>query len=424
MVAFLPLLKVAQKAYSFRQSRKNDGTETKVKKPMSSKGKVRLFAALPVIITGIALILSVLCVFAGSKPEMMDDYAVFTLNTSRIGENILKDINGKIQSVHLDFKRSEPAAAPVAMVTPAPTVVIASAPTTLVTMAPRDILSDLKSLNSEAGSKATSAKSEVKSKATSAKSEVKSKASSAESAAKSKASSAVGSVQTKLVEIVNKAYRGAIEGLDLQDFYSVHISSSCTGTYEYPDHKNYTAGDSGSKLDELKPHVDNCESHSAVNPFQLVRIVYWIGVVLTAAAFILGLVGIARPTKKMAIINIFGTLPAVMFMGLASAVTHGIAVGAEHLVTFVGEKIAITGTSGQKFIHLTWATTVMLLVNLILWAAIFFVIRRMTKQADGEDGLNWGRKRPDRTSTIAMGPMPNISQPLPVHYDRHGHAMF
>ncbi|KAM0721839.1 hypothetical protein Q7P37_002764 [Cladosporium fusiforme] len=413
MVALIPLLTLAKKAYNFRQSRKNGNGETKEKKPMSPKGKIRLFAVLPIVITGIALILSILCVYAGSKPGMMDDYAVFTLNTSRIGENVLKDINGKIKSVNLNIKRSEPVMAPVAMVTPAPTATIASGPTTMITMAPRDFASDLESLTSKAGSKATSVKSDVKSKA-----------SSAESAAKSKASSAVGSLQTKLVEVVNKLYREAIDGLDLQDLYALHISSGCTGTFQYPDNKNYTAGDSGPKLDELRPHVDSCESHSAINPFQLVRILYWIGVLLTGVAFVLGFVGIVRPTKKMAIINVFGTLPAVLFMGLASAVTHGIAVGAEHLVTFVGDKIAVTGVAGQKFISLTWATTVMLLVNLALWSLIFFLIGRVAKKDGGGSDSHWGRRRPDRTSTIAMGPMPNISQPLPVHTDRNGHAMF
>lgn len=412
MLPYLTVLKLAKKAYNYRESRKNGDVdiEAKPKRPMSANGKLRLAAVLPITITGIAFILSILCVYAGSKPGMMNDYAVFTLNTSRIGENVLKDINGKIQSVHLDFKRAEPepASVPVAMITPAPT--------TLVTVIERDILSDLESFTSERGSKVTS-------KASSLKSQVTSKASSAESAAKSKASSAVGAAQTKLVEAVNKAYRSAIEGLDLQDFYNVHISSSCTGTYEYKDGKNYTTGDSGSKLDELRPQVDSCEAHSALNPFQLVRILYWIGVVLTAIAFILGLVGIAKPTKKMAIINIIGTLPAVVMMGLASAVTHGMAVGAAHLITFVGDKIAITGKAGQKFIQLTWATTVMLLVNMIMWALLLFLIKRMAKN-DGGSGATWGRKRPDRTSTIAMGPVPEISQPLPIHTDRNGHPMF
>jgi hypothetical protein len=86
---------------------------------------------------------------------MMDNYAVFTLNTSRVGENVLRDINGAIKSVDIKFKRSEPMDAPVAMITPAPT--------TMVTMAQRDLVDDIKSdarsVTSKAGSKVTSAKS-------------------------------------------------------------------------------------------------------------------------------------------------------------------------------------------------------------------------------------------------------------------------
>lgn len=409
MLPLLSVLTLAKKAYKFRESRKNGGEgeykESKPKKPMSAKGKLRLFVALPVIITAIAFLLSILCIYAGSKPGMMEDYAVFTLNTSRLGENVLQDIDGKIKSIDLKFKRDEPmepATAPVAMITPAPT--------TLVTMAPRDIVSDIESLTSKAGFKASSVKTDVASKASSVKSE-----------ASAKAKAAIDSSKNKIIEIINKAFRGAIEGLDLQDFYNVHISASCVGTYAYKDGKNYTAGDS-KNLDELKSRVDSCEGHSAVNPFQLVRIIYWIAFVLTAVTLVLGLVGIVKPTKKVAMINIFGTLPALTLMGLASAVTHGIAVGAAHLITFVGEKVGITGISGHKFIQLTWATTIILLVNLCLWAIIFFLIGRMEKKAGGKIST-WGRTRADRTSTIAMEQYPDVSRPLPVHTDRHGHAM-
>jgi hypothetical protein len=415
MLPLLSALSLAKKAYQFKESRKNGGGEkyeSKPKKPMTATGKLRLFIALPVIITGIAFILSILCVYAGSKPGMMDNYAVFTLNTSRIGENVLDDINGAIKAIDIKFKRAElPASAPVAMVTPAPT--------TMLTVVPRNIVSDVNSgfdsLTDEVGSKATSAKSNIESKATSAKSVVSSKASSAQSAAKSAANSAVSSAQNKVIEIVDKAFHAAIDGLDLQDIYNVHISSSCVGTYVYKDGKNYTVGDT-KNLDQLRPKINSCEGHSAVNPFQLVRIIYWVGVVLSAVAFILGLVGVVKPTRKMALINVFGTLPAVIFMGLASAITHGMAVGAAHLITFVGDKIGITGVSGQKFIQLTWATTIMLLINLCLWAVVFFLIKRMDKSDS--------RKRPDRTSGIAMNQrVPEISRPMPAHTDRNGHAM-
>jgi hypothetical protein len=408
MLPLLSALSLGKKAFNVYESRKNGGEgESKQKKPMSATGKLRLFLGLPVIITAIALLLSVLCVYAGSKPGMMDNYAVFTLNTSRVGENVLRDINGAIKSVDIKFKRSESMDAPVAVITPAPT--------TMVTMAQRDI--EVTNMASGIESAFGSATSKVGSKATSAKSQVASKASSAQSAAKSAANSAVGSAQKKVIEIVNKAFRKSIEGLDLEDIYNVHISSSCIGTYEYKDGKNYTSSDNSSRINELRPRIDSCEGHSAVNPFQIVRIIYWIAVVMTAIALILGIFGIVRPTKKVAMINVLGSLPALVSMGLASAVTHGMATGAAHLITFVGEKVGITGVAGSKFITLTWATTIMLLVNMSFWALAFFLIGRAAKQSGGE-----GRKRPDRTSMVAMGEY-EVSRPLPVHIDRDGHAM-
>jgi ElaB/YqjD/DUF883 family membrane-anchored ribosome-binding protein len=413
MLPLLSALSLGKKAFNVYESRKNGGEcESKQKKPMSATGKLRLFLGLPVIITAIALLLSVLCVYAGSKPGMMDNYAVFTLNTSRVGENVLHDINGAIKSVDIKFKRSESMDAPVAMITPAPT--------TMVTMAQRDLnnmASDADSLIDNFTGEAGSLTSKAGSKVTSAKSQVASKASSAQSAAKSAANSAVGSAQKKVIEIVNKAFRKAIEGLDLEDIYNVHISSSCIGTYEYKDGKNYTSSDNSSRINELRPRIDSCEGHSAVNPFQIVRIIYWIAVVMTAIALILGIFGIVRPTKKVAMINVLGSLPALIFMGLASAVTHGMATGAAHLITFVGEKVGITGVAGSKFITLTWATTIMLLVNMSFWALAFFLIGRAAKQSGGE-----GRKMPDRTSMVAMGEY-EVSRPLPVHTDRNGHAM-
>jgi ElaB/YqjD/DUF883 family membrane-anchored ribosome-binding protein len=408
MLPLLSALSLGKKAFNVYESRNNGGEgESKQKKPMSATGKLRLFFGLPVIITAIALLLSVLCVHTGSKPGMMDNYAVFTLNTSRVGENVLRDINGAIKSVDIKFKRSEPMDAPVAMITPAPT--------TMMTMAQRAV--DINNMASDVESSFDSVTSKAGSKVTSVKSQAASKASSAQSAAKSAANSAVGSAKKKVIEIVNKAFRKAIEGLDLKDIYNIHISSSCIGTYEYKDGQNYTSSDNSSRINELRPRTDSCEGHSAVNPFQIVRIIYWIAVVMTAIALILGIFGLVRPTKKVAMINVLGSLPAVIFMGLASALTHGMATGAAHLINFVGDKIGITGVAGSKFITLTWTTTIMLLVNMSFWALAFFLIGRVAKKSGGE-----GRKRPDRTSMVAMGEY-EVSRPLPVHTDRNGHAM-
>lgn len=46
-------------------------------------------ALIPVVFGLAAFVLSMLCLFAGSKKGFMEDYAVVTLNTSRLGENVL-----------------------------------------------------------------------------------------------------------------------------------------------------------------------------------------------------------------------------------------------------------------------------------------------------------------------------------------------
>lgn len=50
---------------------------------------MRLLAILPIITSTVALILTFLCLFAGHKPDFMQDYHLITLNTSRIGYNVL-----------------------------------------------------------------------------------------------------------------------------------------------------------------------------------------------------------------------------------------------------------------------------------------------------------------------------------------------
>lgn len=60
---------------------------------ISSAGKMRLSALIPVVLSIAALILSFLCLFAGSKKGFMDSYAVVTVSTlsllSRISQSIL-----------------------------------------------------------------------------------------------------------------------------------------------------------------------------------------------------------------------------------------------------------------------------------------------------------------------------------------------
>ena len=54
---------------------------------------MRLTALLPVLCCTAALILSFLCLFAGSKKDFLEDYHILTLNTSRIGESVVDTLS-------------------------------------------------------------------------------------------------------------------------------------------------------------------------------------------------------------------------------------------------------------------------------------------------------------------------------------------
>ncbi|KAK5137716.1 hypothetical protein LTR08_007287 [Meristemomyces frigidus] len=389
-------LSLARKVVQARKPKNNTVGEST---PRGSRS-FRLLAILPVLIMGIAVILSILCVYAGHTPGMMDDYAIFTLNTSRIGQNLCEELDTKISSVH--FKRAEPLMVPT----------ITAVPTTMITMAPRGIASDVTSLAGHASSAIHSAESVVHSKATSV-----------ESAAASRATSALGAVQTNVIKAVNKAYNGLIADLELKDFYAVHMMATCSGEYRYHNGTNVTVGSSPPSSNNTHEHVDSCSKHSDIDPMSLVRIIYWIGIVHIVVAFVLGVTGILVTSRKMALINIFGTLPAFCFLGLASAITHGISVGGARFISFVGADVGIAGYTGYKFLALTWTTTVLLLINLCLWTLLFFLSGRTGQAPKPKVGSKtfWDRRngRPDRTSGIAMMP---ISHPMPI-YDSHGHTM-
>lgn len=327
---------------------------------------------------------------------MMEDYAVFTLNTSRIGENLVQEFDNKIQSFNTSgilAKRSEPEPLPVVL---AARATITTAPLPTITLAPRDLddlvdglTSKVGEVKSEIGGKASSIASAVESKATSA-------AGAVESAVASKVQSAIEAVKTALVREVNEAYLDFVDEMDLKGFYAVHMMTTCEGEYVYPNGTNYTISLTAPepKNGTLDGKVFTCENHSMLNPLTLVKVLYWIGIVFTGLALAIGIWGAARYSRKLAILNVLATLPGVMFIALASAATHAFAAGAAGLVNFVGNGIGISGQSGGKFVALTWATTVLLLVNMCLWSLLAVLGERVQFPRRRNGGGEVGEKVP------------------------------
>nr|OQO18804.1 hypothetical protein B0A51_14711 [Rachicladosporium sp. CCFEE 5018] len=427
----LAALTLGKKALNIVNARRNgnDQLPTKPKQSMTGAGKVRLFLALPFTLTAVAFLLSFLLVFAGSKPGMIEDYSVFTLNTRGSARTSSRSEPVSVVAVPtLAFD-------PLAIETPASvyevtTPQITSAPT--AALRELDVVSALNSLTSKAGGAASSATGALSSKAASLEAAAFSKAASIESAASSKVSSAeakassavdsaLASAETSIVKAVNKAYHSAIEGLELEGWYAIYISSTCHGDYAFKNGTNVTVG--AAYRDEPVHRVTNtCSGHSAINPLQLVRVLYWIAVVLTGISFGCEVIGMVKPTsRKVALINICALGTAFLFLGLASSITHGVAVGARHLINGIFASIAVSGEVG-KFVQLSWATTCLILLSIGFWILAFVFAGRVAESERVRDDARvpWGRKRPDRTSGIALQEFegPVTSAPMTVHDER------
>lgn len=330
-------------------------------------GRFQPLAILPLLVLTTAFILSFLCVFAGHKPGFMDNYPIFTLNVTRMGQNLIQELDGKILSMDLNLsqimKRSEPEFVPAT---------VTLAPTTMITMAPRDLSNLVGGVTSEFGE----ATSKVAGKVSSVQSAVESKATSIEGMIATKVSDAVEAAQTAIVKAVNNTYDDFLDELDLSGFYAIHLLTTCSGEYAWPNGTNLTVGMSATPTNNTRQRIDDCDSNSFINPVSLVRVLYEIGIFFTGVALLTGILGLVRYSRKVAMLNMLVTLPALCFIGIASAATHGISAGAAGLVNFVGKSIGIAGYAGGKFMALTWATTILLLVNMGLWAILIFVGER------------------------------------------------
>jgi hypothetical protein len=365
-----------------------------------------LVAIVPVLVTAIALVLSIFCIYAGHNQSMMQDYYVFSLNTSRIGENMVHKLEDKILSFQLSdigLRRR----ADLVVLPATPTMV----PTTLITMtpvAPRNIFSGIGSLESIAthhiGSDLNSLKSKGGSEVGEATAYLHSKATSIEGAVASEASSIVQKIEDEIIKLINEAYTGLIEDIHLKDFYNIHVMANCDGTYVFGNGTNVTVGESGppapSGPDSVHQHIDSCEQHSAVDPMSLIKVVYWTGIVFIALAFLGSIGGVFSKSRKLAALNFLMTLLAFVALALASAVTHALALAATKVIDFLGSELGLSAYLGRRFLSLTWASTGLLGLNMVLAIAMFMLNKRWG--AEERSPRRMGEQSPD---DIQMGAM-------------------
>ena len=314
-----------------------------------------LYITIPMVLSALlfipAVVLVVLCFFAGHKPGMMDEYAVYTANVSRIGENLLTGMNQQIRGVNITMvtKRSE-------IDLPA-----------VIAVAPR--ADD----DEEEKTSSTVKPSTISTRPTStAKPTTTNKP--ATTPAPSEPAAAAGPVPSAVIASVNKAFGAVIDKLELHDFYDFHVLGRCYGSYVAKNGSQAANATTGAgptaAQDKLEKKVIACETKSSA--LTLAAIAYGFAMICTATAFIASIVSSIFYRKKFVLITLAITVLALLGQLVSSAAAHAIAKSATGLVDFVGHPVGIDGSAGTKFITLTGAATVILGCIAGIWGMLLF----------------------------------------------------
>ncbi|EME39960.1 hypothetical protein DOTSEDRAFT_56294 [Dothistroma septosporum NZE10] len=296
-----------------------------------------------------AVVLIFLCFFAGLKPGMLDGYAVYTVNVSRIGENLLTGMNQAITGVNIT-KHSE--------------VEIPR----IISIASRDDDDNVKTSTGNAASSTDFLKPTATAEPTSAGKTIPTRS-------PSKPAAVTGPAPTAIVNQVNEAFGAVVDKLTLHDFYDFHVLGQCYGSFiskNGSEAKNVTtgAGPTGNQKNFVKK-VIACERKSSA--LTLTAITYGFTMICTSAAFVASIASSISYKKRLVLITL--GLASFAFLGqlVSSAAAHAIANSATGLVDFVGHPVGIDGSAGKKFITLTWAATILLALVAALWGMLLFV---------------------------------------------------
>jgi hypothetical protein len=229
----------------------------------------------------------------------------------------------------------------------------------------------------------------VSSKVTEVAGAVESGVNSLEGLVVSKISSAVASAQTAVVREVNETYADFVNELELKGFYSIYLRSTCEGEYVTPTGQNITVGESALPPNGTKMEADSCSKHSALNPLGLILVLFYIGIFFAGVSVLLGIWGMICFSRKLAILNAVGALPALGFLGLGTVGTHGFAVAVTKLLNLLTGKLGLRTDYGGRWIAMAWAMTILVLINIAIWTvlAIFGDHMKVSRTKKSSNGL-------------------------------------
>ncbi|KAK0946550.1 hypothetical protein LTR29_002018 [Friedmanniomyces endolithicus] len=292
---------------------------------------MRISALAPVLLCTAALVLSFLCLFAGSKRGFMNDYSILTLNTSRIGASFLNAAHSSSNPL-ISF--------------------IDNATNSVENAINQDVSSVARTLGIH------------------------------------------DFYNVHVLDFCEGYYNpGPVPNTTLprsQIHRNVTSCSNRTAMYSFDPRTTLqqelnVSGHSNVALSDLNwpSNVDKA-LHALVIAQKATFVLYCVAIALVGVAMLLALAGLVVEGRLVAFVNVLVVWLAFLVIGLASAIATAVAVKAVDVINTYGNQIGAQASTGSKFLVLTWVATAVMLVASIVWCFECLVGRKGTRYRSKE----------------------------------------
>ena len=302
---------------------------------------MRFTAAFPILCFVVALILSCLCTFAGTNHDMLEEYSLFTLNTSRLGVQYFEEHKPKTPSPSNNHNSGN-----------------------FFTQLIHNATAKVENLTDEA-----------------------------EAAIEDDLNKAFRSLAKDIglhdfysIHLLdycegyfkpNTTQRNVTYCSDKKgnfDFNVTRVLQSELNKTSNKTHMNITLGDLHW------PKAVNDGLHDLKTAFHVTVVFYYLAIACTALALLASLVGFAVHGRISALANILVAFLAFFTFMLASAIVTGTTKKAVDVVNKHGKDIDVNAARGDKFIAMTWAGVALCGVACVAWFVEFVIGRRLERK--------------------------------------------
>ncbi|KAL1636134.1 hypothetical protein SLS58_009983 [Diplodia intermedia] len=300
---------------------------------------MRPSALFPALCAIVAVVLGFLCIFAGHKKDFMEDYHILTLNTSRIGQNILSESSSSSSS--------------------------SSGILGLIQNATSSIADDITDeLNDAVNSVAESIAEDI---------------------------GLSDFYSAHLMDYCWGDYApqpvANATVSPSQIHKNVSACSNATAMFHFDPtavlEKSLNESGLGITLDDLNWPDDIQQGLDALRiAYKAMFVLYCVAVGASFLVLVGSLVGVFLASGRLsAFFNVMLAVLAFLAFGIASAIATAIAVKGADVINQYGNDIGIEAHRGGKFMAISWAATGVLFLAILAWCVECCIGRRHTKRA-------------------------------------------